>query len=417
MAKEIIEKDFEDYVHHGLEWLRSKHHIRKGLALIAIACLVGVAGKFAYELYPRHYKMTVSGGGMLTKSHFLAKILEEEASQQRLSLKVVPIPGSYEALQALDNGSLDLAFVQSGIDVSNYPNVRYVASIEPELVQFLVKPNIKQIADLKGKTINLGKKHEGVSVISNQILHFSGFVPDVDFTETDFSDEELLSMKPDLLPDVIVQVAYAPSPVVDFLVQKRDYRLLEMPFPPSLATRLGWVADSKILAYMYRIVPPVPATDIQVVGVNLNILAGKNVDPRAIVKFLKVLYSPFTAARFGIPIPEDRFLTSSGFQLSSGTEAYIEEKQPFITNALLDRIKATIGLIMSLGSILLVVFKWFRRPEDDQEESEEVPASHGDLPVTASVHDVVVTTGPSTATTSVTDRLGTAISSVESLDK
>ena len=385
MANKDVVNPFEEHLIAGLRWLRSRHHIRKGMALLLIAVLLTIAGKFAYDLYPRQFALSISGGGMLTKSHFLVKVMEEEASEHRLSLKIVPTPGSFEALQALNDQSLDLAFVQSGIDVSSYPNVRYVASIEPALIQFLVKPNIKHIADIKGKMVNLGKKHEGVSVISNQILHFSGFVPQVDYTETEFTDEELLSMRPEMLPDVIVQVAYAPSPVVDFLVQKRDYHLLEMSFPPSLATRLGWVADAKILSYMYRIVPPVPATDIQVVGVNLNLLANKDVDPRAIVKLLKVLYSPSTAGRFGMPIPEDKILTTSGFPLSAGTEAYLSDKRPFITSDLIERIKSIFGLLMSLASIALVVFRWFRSPDDDEPQQDPVspnpdqpaPDSHG----------------------------------------
>jgi len=395
----------EEYLHRSLDWLRSKHHIRKGLALIAIAILVAIAGKFAYDLYPRQFTLTISGGGMLTKSHLLTKILEEEGSQHRLSLKIIPTAGSIEALEALNTNNLDLAFVQSGINVSGYPNVRYVASVEPELIQFLVKPNIKQMADIKGKTVNLGKKNEGVSIISNQILHFSGFVPQVDFTETDYSDEELLSMKPELLPDVIVQVAYAPSPVVDFLVQKRDYHLLQMSFPPSLATRLGWVADAKILSHMYRILPPVPETDIQVVGVNLNLLASKDVDPRAIVKFLKILYSPFTAARFGIPIPQDRILTSSGFPLSAGTEAYLDSKTPFLTNVLLERIKSIFGLIMSLASIALVVIRWFKTP-DDSENSSAVNPNDPDSPPSNTSSD-----------NSVVPNLSDAISNFENINK
>ena len=398
----------EEYLHRSLNWLRSKHYIRKGLALIVIAILVAIAGKFAYDLYPREFTLTISGGGMLTKSHLLTKILEEEGSKHRLSLKIIPTAGSIEALEALNTNNLDLAFIQSGINVSGYPNVRYVASVEPELIQFLVKPNIKHIADIRGKTVNLGKKNEGVSIISNQILHFSGFVPQVDFTETDYSDEELLSMKPELLPDVIVQVAYAPSPVVDFLVQKRNYHLLEMSFPPSLATRLGWVADAKILSHMYRILPPVPETDIRVVGVNLNLLANKDVDPRAIVKFLKILYSPFTAARFGVPIPQDRILTSSGFPLSAGTEAYLESKTPFLTNVLIERIKSIFGLIMSLASIVLVVVRWFRAPE----EPGKIAADNPDNPESPDPNQ-----SNSSDQSSVIPNLTAALSNFEDINK
>ena len=362
--------EVEEYLYAALDWLRSKHHIRKGLALVAIALLLGLAGKFAYDLFPRHYELTISGGGMLTKSHRLAKVLQEEAARHNVSLTIVPTAGSFQALNELNDGKLDLAFVQGGIDAIGYEDVRQVASIAPQLIQFLVKPDVKSIHDIRGKVINLGEKNGGPSVVSNQILHFSGLVPEVDYVESNYSDEQLLSMKPEKLPDVIVQVSYAPSVTVDFLVQKRGYQLLEMSFPPSLAMRMGWVADAKILAYMYQISPPVPATDIQVVGVNLNLLANKNVDPRAISALLPVLYSPQVASRFSFPITEDKILTPSGFPISDGTEIYLASKQPLISAQMIDQIKGAFGLIMSLLSVALVVFKWFKAPEDGEEAEE-----------------------------------------------
>lgn len=359
--------EVEEQIFAALDWLRSKHHIRKGLGLIVIALLLGLAGKFAYDLYPRHYELSISGGGLLTKSHYLAKVLQDRASQAGISLNIVPTTGSFQALNELNTGKLDLAFVQGGIDPVGYEGVTQVASISPQLIQFLVKADVKSIQDIRGKVVNLGEKNGGPSVVSNQILRFSGLVPDVDYVEANFSDEELLSMKSDKLPDIIVQVSYAPSATVDFLVQKRGYQLLEMPFPPSLAMRMGWVADAKILAYMYRITPPVPATDIRVIGVNLNLLANKNVDPRAISKLLNVLYSPQVSSRFGFPISEEKILTPSGFPISDGTSMYIASKQPLITSQMIEQIKGVFGLIMTILSIALVVFKWFKEPNEDDD--------------------------------------------------
>jgi TRAP-type uncharacterized transport system substrate-binding protein len=366
-----LPNEVESILFKGLDWLRSKHHIRKGLALLTIGLLLGLAAKFAYDLYPRNYELTISGGGMLTKSHHLAKVLQEEATRRNVSLTIAPTAGSFQALNDLNDGRLDLAFVQGGIDVVGYDNVRQVASIAPQLIQFLVKSDVKNIRDIRGKTVNLGEKNGGPSIVSNQILRFSGLVPEVDYVETNFSDEQLLSMKPERLPEVIVQVTFAPSATVDFLVQKRGYQLLEMSFPPSLALRMGWVADTKILAYTYQISPPVPSTDIRVVGVNLNLLASKDADPHAIAALLPVLYSPQIASRFTFPILEDKMLTASGFPISDGTEMYIASKQPLITAQMIDQVKGIFGLIMSLLSVALVVFKWFKAPEETQTAGAE----------------------------------------------
>ena len=142
-----IPNEIEEHIFKALDWLRSKHHIRKGLALLLIALLLGLAGKFAYDLYPRHYELTISGGGMLTKSHYLSKVLQAEAAQQNITLTIVPTAGSFEALNELNAGKLDLAFVQGGIDPIGYDNVTQVASMPPQLIQFLVKSDVKTIQD------------------------------------------------------------------------------------------------------------------------------------------------------------------------------------------------------------------------------------------------------------------------------
>jgi TRAP-type uncharacterized transport system substrate-binding protein len=366
-----VEDEIEKHVFATLDWLRSKHHIRKGLALVVIALLLGLAGKFAYDLYPQHYTLSISGGGMLTKTHYLTKVLQDEASHHNITLNIIPTTGSFQSLNELNEGRLDLAFVQGGIAPTGYADVTQVASLAPELIQYLVRPDVKTIRDIRGKTVNVGEKNGGTSIVSNQILHFSGLVPEVDYVETNYSDEALLTMKPEKLPDVIVQVSYAPSATVDFLVQKRNYRLLEMPFPPSLAMRMGWVSDAKILAYMYRITPAVPETDIRVVGVNLNLLANKDVSPRAISRLLSVLYSPQVSSRFGVPFSQEKMLNPSGFPISEGTSKFIASQQPLITNQMIDQIKGVFGLIMTLLSISLVIFKWFKTPEDDEPEGGE----------------------------------------------
>jgi hypothetical protein len=122
---------------------------------------------------------------------------------------------------------------------------------------------------------------------------------------------------------------------------------------------------------MYQISPPVPAKDIQVVGVNLNLLANKDVDPHAIAALLPVLYSPQVTSRMNFPVSEDKMLTPSGFPISDGAEVYLASKQPFLTAQTIDQIKGIFGLVMSLLSIALVVFKWFKAPDETESVSSD----------------------------------------------
>ena len=378
--------DIEQYLMELLGRFQRNHRLRMTLAWILILLLLGLAGKFAYELMPRKHSLTITGGSLLSQRHFLARILEEEAYDRGVSLKIVPVSGSLEALEQVDEGRLDLAFVQGGLDPA-YENVRHVATVSPEIVHFLVKPGVEDIADIRGKSVNMGERNGAVSVIAHQVLQIAGLVQNVDYVETNYHDHELVELPRERLPDVIIMVSYAPSDLVEFLVQHRGYHLLEMAFPPSLSKKLGWVGDSKVLGYMYSIIPPIPPKDIQVVGVNMHLVAGKQANPRAVAKVLETLYDVRVAARFGQPLSEDDILLSSGFPVSEGTLLYLSRKQPLIDQAMIDRLKALGGLLMTIGSLLLVIFKWFRGPGAEPEHAPEAvgkPPQGGGAPAEGS---------------------------------
>ncbi|MEI6113166.1 MAG: TAXI family TRAP transporter solute-binding subunit [Burkholderiales bacterium] len=362
--------EIEQYLAELLDRIRRNDLVRMALAWILILLLLGLAGKFAYELMPRKHSLTITGGSLLSQRHFLARILEEEAYDQGVSLKIVPVSGSLEALDLVDEGKLDLAFIQGGLDPA-YENVRHVATVSPEIVHFLVKPGVEDVADIRGKSVNMGVRNGAVSVIAHQVLQIAGLVPNVDYVEINYRDHELVELPREHLPDVIAMVSYAPSDLVEFLVQHRGYRVLEMAFPPSLSKKLGWVGDSKILGYMYSIIPPIPPRDIQVVGVKMHLVASKEANPRAVAKVLETLYDLRVAARFGQPLSEDDLMLSSGFPVSEGTLLYLARKQPLIDQAMFDKLKALAGLLMTIGSLLLVIFKWFRAPEHEPEHAPD----------------------------------------------
>jgi len=160
----------------------------------------------------------MSGGGLLTNRHHLAKILSEEANQQHVSIRVTPTNGSIQAMELVDAGKLDLALIQGGLD-SNYENIRHVATISPELVHVLVKPGVETIADIRGKTVNMGSLVGGTRIIAKQIFDISGLKNGIDYTEKNFSERELIEMRSERLPDVIILTSYAPSDVVDIMVK------------------------------------------------------------------------------------------------------------------------------------------------------------------------------------------------------
>ena len=353
-----------------LRTLQRHQKVRTGLAVALVVGLLGVASSFLYDALPHNYQVSITGGEMLSSRHFIARILQREAAENGVALRVVPMSGSREALNALNAGKLDMAFIQDGLG-THYPNVRHVAYVSSEPLQLLVRPEIKDMAGLRNKLINLGSRVGGTRTITKEVLQFSGLNDGIEYVESNFSTEELLHMKIAELPDAIAIIAFAPSDIADFLVKERGYSLLEIPFPESLALRYGWVADSKILAYTYSVGPPVPARDITTVGINLHLVANKDVDPRAIFHVLESLYSPSVGMGANLKIDESRLETASGYELSEGSKLFLERKNPLLTSETWDQVQAMFGVALSVLSSLLVAYRWFRGETHDEPSSDD----------------------------------------------
>ncbi len=330
------------------------------LALALLLALLVTAARALYATLPRHYAMTISGGALSGDRHVFAMALREAAAGNGVALELRPTGGSQEALALVAQGKLDFALVQGGLDLP-YASVAHVATVAPELLHFLVRPGIADFAALRGKRINLNSTAGGTRLVAKPILRFAGLREGLDYTETNLSTEQLLSMPAERLPEAIVVTAFAPSDVVDVLVRRHGYTLLEIPFAPAFALRHGWAADSRIGAYTYSVAPPVPSRDIGTIGINLRLVANRDTDPQAVLKVLGSLFDPRLAARLRVPLDEGKILASAGYPPSEGTRIFMERNTPLLSHAAMDRAKAGVGLLVSAYSTLLVCVKWFKQ--------------------------------------------------------
>jgi len=349
----------EKLLNKYLEKLQSSEKARKIIGFAMIAVVLCVAGYFVYDLIPRTYHLSITGGDILGNRHFVAKVLQDEIVSDGVTMQIIPTHGTLDALEAVDSGKLDFALIQGGLNI-DMPNIRHVATLAPEILHFLVRPDIKTVGDLKGKSINMGGKTGGTRVVAKQVLAFSGLTDGINYIETNHGVEALVGMRPDKLPDALVVLSFLPAYIADFMVKERGYRLLEIPFPASLALREGWVADGKILGYTYNTSPPVPANDIKSVGVNLHLVTNTHVDSRAVFKVLETLYSPKVESRLRMRFDERNITVPSGYAISDGTLAFLNRGKPLFSAKTLDVLKSTFGLVMTSLSALIVMMRWFK---------------------------------------------------------
>lgn len=348
-----------DILNNILDKIQSNDKARKALAISIILLLLTVTGYFIYGLLPKEYTLKISGGDILTNRHHLVKVLQEEAAKNGITLDIRPIHGSVEALKAVSKGELDLALVQGGL-ARKIANVDHVAMLPPEIVHFLVKPEINDITELKGKVINMGGIGGGTKIATENILNFIELKEGSDYVETNYSDEELINMAPEYLPDVIVSISYMPSYLADYFIQERGYKILGIPNSQSFSYRNVWAEESQVLTGTYSVTPLVPEEDISTIGVELELVANTNVDPKAISKFLEVLYNSSIENVIKQSITEESGSSFSDFPLSAGTIAYMQRNNPVFTMELLDQLKYWAGSIMAFISSVMVIVRWFK---------------------------------------------------------
>ncbi|MBI5534268.1 MAG: hypothetical protein HY898_16205 [Deltaproteobacteria bacterium] len=342
-----------------LDWLQSNRWIRIGIGTLLVGAMLYLAGRSIYGLVPRTYTLTITGGDIVNNRHYLAKILQSEAQKKGITLIIRPERGTLQALEKVSAGQLDLAFVQGGL-ATTFANVDHVATVVPELVHLLVKPEVKGMADLRGRTINLGSKADGVREIGLTLTRFAGYKENVDFIETNHGAEALLALPEEKMPDAILTISSVPSYMVEILVKKHHYQVAEIPFPESLALRHGWAANGQILGYTYDLNPPVPEKNILTVAVNMHLTASSKADPAAIAKLLEVLYSPSVSARMRQKIDDKIITEPSGYPFSPGLTAYLRRNDSMFTLETWNKLQSMFGLIMSFSGMGIVLVKWLR---------------------------------------------------------
>ncbi|MBI5542880.1 MAG: hypothetical protein HY901_03255 [Deltaproteobacteria bacterium] len=354
----------------ALDFLQANRRSRIAIGAVIVAALLLLAGRSAYRLVPRHHSITMTGGDIVSNRHFLARILQAEAPKHGLTLVIEPVSSGLDALERVSQGKLGVALVQGGLE-HTYPNVEHVATVMPELVHLLVKPGINGMDDLKGRSINMGIKNTASRSIALTLLRFAGYAEDVDYVETNFTPEQLLALPFRKMPDAILTVSSVPSYLVEILVRKHRYQVMEIPFPESLALRHGWAANGLIRAYTYDLAPVVPERDIQTVAVNMHLVANASAEPGAIAKLLEVLYSPSVENRLLQPIDAKKMMLPSGYPISQGVTEYLHRDDTFLTMELWKKAQGVFGLLMSFAGMGVVFLRWLRGKPPEEPADEE----------------------------------------------
>ncbi len=207
--------------------------------------------------------------------------------------------GSQANVQSLEDGDAELAFCQSDVlsyayegtnlfDGAPYTDFSIVAALYNEQVQIVTcDPNIKTVADLKGKTVSVGAANSGVYFNAVDVLGAYGLtVDDVEAVYQNFGDSA------DSLKDGKIDAAFltagAPTTAIsDLSATKQAYLVsLDDEHVEKLLAQSPYYAKDTIEAGAYNGIDE----DVVTVAVPAVIIANDSVSEDDIYNFTKSLF-------------------------------------------------------------------------------------------------------------------------------
>lgn len=336
---------------------------------------------------PKLSPLKMTAGDASGLRHKLALEFAKEAARFGIPIDVEPTIGSEAALEGLKNGEFDLAFVQGGLSDENLSTIRQVTAMHIEPLHLLVKTSLYErivasgLSELSDGAVNVGPVGSGTQILASEILRFAGLNASTvsagnSYRAVSMSYRELLERPSSDLPDAIFTVSSLPSPLVDFLIESRDYRLVPLPFGEAIALeaflQLGdrleagsidkrHLFETRIPAFTYSVKRAEPPLALATIGTRLLLAANERVPNDVVQRLLDVLYASNFALAERPALDAALLDLPSEFPLHPGSLQYRTRNKPLIAGDAIDYWEKVLAIAATLAGGTFFMAQWYIR--------------------------------------------------------
>ena len=241
----------------------------------------------------------VTGGQSGTYYGFGQLLAQHATNNAGVAITALTSDGSKANVESLEDGLAELGFCQSDVmayayDGKNlfegmpFESFRTVAALYDEQVQIVTcNPDIKTVADLKGKRVSIGAPNSGVYFNAIDILGVYG-IKETDITPTyqSFGDSAD-SLKNDQIDAAFIVAGAPTTAITDLSTSKTAYLVaLDDQHVSDLIAASPYYVEATIKAGTY----PGQSEDITTVAVSAVILASKKVSEDDVYAFVKDIF-------------------------------------------------------------------------------------------------------------------------------
>lgn len=288
----------------GIEHFRKRVNMKKKILAVAVtACcaaamvfaLVGCGGSSAKSSELRF----VTGGESGTYYAYGTVLAQYSSNNAGVKVSALSSEGSKANIESLRNSEAELAFCQTDVATyayngtslfkdAAYKDFSVVAALYQEQVQIVTcDPNIKTVADLKGKTVSIGAANSGVYFNAIDILGAYDIAEsDINAVFQNFADSAD-SLKNGKIDAAFIVAGAPTTAITDLSTTKQAYLVsMDAAHVAKLQETSPYYAEATIKAGTYN----GQDQDVTTVAVLAVILANDSVDADTVYKFTSSLF-------------------------------------------------------------------------------------------------------------------------------
>ena len=340
--------------------------------LVALGFLFAL--RFVEPAPPRQVVIAAGepGGAYMVHAQRYAALLAKEG----IVLKVLRTSGSVENLELLEQGKVDLAFVQGGVAErqSRDGALRGLASLYYEPLWLFVREGLAlpgRIPALKRLEISLGPEGSGTRVLVSQLFLDNGLPLEGEGLLALPSPEAAGRLKSGEI-DAAFFVASPASATVRELLHHPGVRPVSFERAAAYARRYSWLRELVLPEGAEDLARNLPDRDLHLLATTASLLTREELHPAIVSLFMQVLKKEhgdggwfeapgeFPSARYlSVPLDEEarRFYDHG--------PPFLQRYLPFWAASFIDRMKIMLlpmlGLLLPLFKVAPPLYRWRMR--------------------------------------------------------
>ncbi len=358
------------WVERNIKWI---------LIGLGVILLIGIVAQLVNSTPPN--KFTWLAGRQGGAYYMAAEAFQKQARTLGFDINIVETAGSVEALQKLENGEGDVAFIQGGVAAQANPEkVSTLATVSYEPLWIFYRKALapgeplSSFEQLAGKRIAIGEPDSGTNQLAKVVLQDAG-ITSADATLLEIPTSAAVAGLQNGEIDAALLVSSYPAVTVQTLANDPSLELMSLRYADALARRHRYLSVLTLPRGTFDIVGDVPREDIKLLSTRANLMVRQGFHPDLVRLLSIAAVTYFSSGSFFAEPDEFPNTVYTDLPVSREAKAYLEQVKngnsqldrylPFWLAAVIDRYLLFVVPLLLIFVPLLgrspLAYQWYMR--------------------------------------------------------